>query len=284
MQELIDQITNSCGRKFWFYQNDTFFRQRLAGGPFQGKNLKFLRDFCPDARTIIDVGMNIGTNTIEYGTWAKDVHSFEPTPQTYDIARANIDIAKAQPQSDFKKGWYKVGESWADMTITANIHTYQVGVGNTHTTSEIVVQKNNSGHNFVTPSRINSRAPKVEPEKYTITIETLDSYNFQDVDIIKMDVEGFEYNVLQGAEDTIAKWKPIVQAEMIPAQFKRYGHTVDEIVKFFVDRDYKMLLRDGTVLPDKFELVKGTVDRFFVHKDHPRLNIASGVIDTFFEK
>lgn len=284
MLEEIDLITNSCGRPLWFYQNDTFFRQRLAGGPFQCKNLKILRDLCPNARTIIDIGMNIGTNTIEYGTWAKEVHSFEPTPQTYDIACSNIEIAKNQKQSEFSKGWYKKSDnSWADMTICANIHTHQVGVGDKHATSEIIIQKNNSGHNFVTPTKT-SRATKVTPEKYTITIETLDSYNFQDVDIIKMDVEGFEYNVLLGAEQTINKWKPVVQAEMIPAQFKRYGHTVDEIVDFFLARDYKMLLRDGTILPDKFELVKGTVDRFFVHKDHPGLSAITGPIDLFFEK
>jgi len=104
MTEQIDLLTNSCGRKIWFYRDDVFFRQRLAGGPFQGGNVKFLRELCPNARTIIDVGMNIGTNTIEYGTWAKEVHGFEPTPQTYDLAIKNIDIAKNQTQKEFKKG------------------------------------------------------------------------------------------------------------------------------------------------------------------------------------
>ena len=115
-------VENALGRKFWIYKNDSFYQQRIKGaGPYQGANLKRLRDLCPNARTVIDVGMNIAMNTIEYSTWAKDVHGFEPTPQTYDLALKNIDIAKSQTAGEFKKGWYRMGANWADLTVKGKI-------------------------------------------------------------------------------------------------------------------------------------------------------------------
>jgi len=167
------------------------------------------------------------------------------------------------------------------MTIASDIHTYPYGLGSKADKTEIIIQKNNSGHNFLEPTVKSKRPSKVVPEKVSVDVKTLDSFNFSDVDIIKMDVEGFEYDVLLGAKQTIDKWKPVVQAEMIPAQPKRFGHSVEEIIEFFVYRDYKVLLRDGTVMSNEWEIVKGKIDRFFVHKDHPYFK--SKVIDKIFE-
>ena len=282
-------VSNSLGRKFWIYKNDSFYQQRIKGaGPYQGANLKRLRDLCPNAQTVIDVGMNIAMNTIEYATWAKDVHGFEPTPQTYDLALKNIDIARNQKPEEFQKGWYKTGSRWADLAITGNIYTYDVGLGPEEKDTEIVIRPDNAGHNHInnedrprwTGRKWIPRTEKhhrVDYEKVPVKIKTLDSYNFQDVDIIKIDVEGFEYDVLLGATDTIDRCKPVVQVEMVYGQPHRFGHSVHDILKFFEERGYKMTLSDGTIMPmewiqkrqGKDMPVKGKMDRFFVHEDHP---------------
>ena len=282
-------VENALGRKFWIYKNDSFYQQRIKGaGPYQGANLKRLRDLCPNARTVIDVGMNIAMNTIEYATWAKDVHGFEPTPQTYDLALKNIDIARNQKPEEFAKGWYKTGSRWADLDITGNIYTYDTGLGPEEKDTEIVIRPDNAGHNHIdnedrprwTGRKWIPRTEKhhkVQYEKVSVKLKTLDSYDFQDVDIIKIDVEGFEYDVLLGATKTIETWKPVVQVEMVYGQPHRFGHSVHDILKYFEDRGYKMTLSDGTILPmewvqkkpGKQMPVKGKMDRFFVHQDHP---------------
>ena len=62
-------VTNSIGRQYWIYKDDAFYQQRIANaGPYQKQNLLRLRELKPNARTILDVGMNIGMNTIEYST------------------------------------------------------------------------------------------------------------------------------------------------------------------------------------------------------------------------
>ena len=55
-----------------------------------------------------------------------------------------------------------------------------------------------------------------------ITLNTLDSYNFNAVDVIKIDVEGYEIAVLQGAKRTILQQKPMLQIEANKSG-KRYG-------------------------------------------------------------
>ncbi len=46
-----------------------------------------------------------------------------------------------------------------------------------------------------------------------IKTERLDNYSFDRIDLLKIDVEGFEYEVLKGAENTINKFKPRIIIE-----------------------------------------------------------------------
>jgi FkbM family methyltransferase len=285
-------VENTVGRKFWIYKNDSFYQQRIAGaGPYQGANLKRLRDLCPNARTVIDVGMNIGMNTIEYATWAKKVIGFEPTPQTYDMAIKNIDYAKTQTRENFMKGWYKLSSGWAPMVVSGDIETHHVGLGPEAKDTEIVIRPDNAGHNhIVNDDRLRwtgktwiertEKHKKAEYEQVPIRIETLDSYKFEDVDIIKIDVEGFEYDVLLGSKDTVDRCRPVVQVEMVYGQPHRFGHTVHEILEYFESLDYVMTLADGSILPMEWVQkrqgrdmpVKGKMDRFFVPREHESWN------------
>jgi FkbM family methyltransferase len=46
-----------------------------------------------------------------------------------------------------------------------------------------------------------------------VKTERLDNYSFDRVDLLKIDVEGFEFEVLKGAENTINKFKPRIIIE-----------------------------------------------------------------------
>ena len=60
-----------------------------------------------------------------------------------------------------------------------------------------------------------------------IKIKTLDEFNLTDVDLIKIDVEGHEAKVLNGALDTIKRNKPILIIEI------EHRHTRGQINEFF---------------------------------------------------
>ena len=49
---------------------------------------------------------------------------------------------------------------------------------------------------------------------YLFKLGDLDEYNFSDVNFIKIDVEGHEHEVIEGARETIKKFKPTMVIEM----------------------------------------------------------------------
>ena len=50
-------------------------------------------------------------------------------------------------------------------------------------------------------------------EWYDEQLYTIDEFNFENIDYIKIDVDGYELNVLQGAIKTIEKYKPVLVLE-----------------------------------------------------------------------
>ena len=73
--------------------------------------------------------------------------------------------------------------------------------------------------------------------------KTIDSFQLKDIDYIKIDVEGFELPVLQGAVKTIRESKPFIHVEM---KTKRMLDKREDFEKFFKMIDYKMILRTGS--------------------------------------
>jgi hypothetical protein len=71
-----------------------------------------------------------------------------------------------------------------------------------------------------------------------VPARTIDSYNFEEVDAIKIDVEGTEMFVIEGAKDTIDRCRPSVQVEIVPKQCAQYGYNPQDLYDFFAQRDY----------------------------------------------
>ena len=67
-----------------------------------------------------------------------------------------------------------------------------------------------------------------------IEMKTLDSFAFDSVDIIKIDAEGYELPVLQGAKETISRNRPWIQVEGNKSG-ERYGRTKVDIKNFLSD-------------------------------------------------
>lgn len=72
---------------------------------------------------------------------------------------------------------------------------------------------------------------RVDPEgNAEVEVRTLDSFQLADVDLIKIDVEGWEHNVVKGGIETIRRCKPVLIVEQKPNNaelhgLKQYGAT-----------------------------------------------------------
>jgi len=274
-------ITNRIGRKFILEDADTLYLQRLAGRGYQISNLRRFRDITPNARTIIDVGANIGNNTIEYATWAKNVKSFEPTPWTRSWLIENVDYNEtAYNKPD--DGWYKLPDgTWADMTRTAKIEIFPYALSDKEYTTTMYNHPRNAGHNHIVPEgtqKLNSKgqwvdkkAPKVPKLEYDVEVKILDNMGFEDVDGIKIDVEGWELPVIKGAKNLIDTYRPVIQTEMVEKQCLRAGYTAQVLCEYMHSMDYEQTLNDGTVVGKDWVVVPKKMDRFWIPKEKTHL-------------
>ena len=92
-------------------------------------------------------------------------------------------------------------------------------------------------------------------------IDNLLKRNKKRVRLIKIDVDGYELEVLKSAEKTLEKNKPIIYFELAPYLYKEMGYTVDHLIRYikkidyaFYDEDFKPVLDiklDSSKLTDK---------------------------------
>jgi hypothetical protein len=68
-------------------------------------------------------------------------------------------------------------------------------------------------------------------------VDKLDNYNFRDVCFIKIDVEGHESEVIEGAKNTIFTQKPILLVEI--EQRHLFSRSIDDVFNQIIDLNYR---------------------------------------------
>ncbi len=302
-------VVNKLGRCYWLLAHDNLQGPRFSGANvyYQGNNARLVRTIYPNARRIIDVGANVGNNTIAYSEWAEHVESFEPTPTTQMLLEANIQIAKAQNlhgiywQGDAtsgkihrdatkKVGWYMYKGVPQSMNVKADITVHKVAITNVNQgTVSILDHLDHGGHNHIQMDL--NKGIRSSQNLVPVPARTIDSYNFEDVDVIKIDVEGAEKMVLDGAMQTIDKYRPAVQFEIVEKQCKKFGYTPQDLYDPLIQRDYVPVCavrkpanreqRDlffGKTLNNTWQHVPKYMDRLLVPKEiHEKVDY--GIMD-----
>lgn len=90
-------------------------------------------------------------------------------------------------------------------------------------------------------SKSNRGTHKVNPEEGNVPQMRIDSIPWPRCDFIWLDVEGYEQNVLRGAEQTIKKFKPIIFAEGGRSRCKEYVESLgyDQVDQSVSDTVFK---------------------------------------------
>lgn len=138
--------------------------------------LKFVKQF----RTAIDLGGNLGIMSNRMVKNFEFVHAFEPLFHKY--LRSNIK--------------------------EKNIQVYPYAVGDTPGTVTMRVGFHHSGGSNIVDREADGKGLR------EVEVVTVDSFDIKDVDFIKIDVEDYEWFALQGAKNTIEKYKPVLLIEL----------------------------------------------------------------------
>lgn len=148
----------------------------FAAHPVHGKDAqeRLIRQVLPyvkGRRRAIDVGAHIGTWTTPLAQVFHEVDAFEPERENFLCLASNVRIER--------------------------IYIHELAVGSQHCRCRIQNLGTNSGCGSVATGR-------------DCLMVTLDSFSWTDVDFIKIDVEGFEGQVLAGATKLLRECKPTV--------------------------------------------------------------------------
>lgn len=71
--------------------------------------------------------------------------------------------------------------------------------------------------------------------KRTVSVKTIDEYNYNDVDLIKIDVEGAEYSVIEGAINTIKCCKPLLIVEI---EQRHISQPIENVFELITNLEY----------------------------------------------
>lgn len=168
-----------------------------------------------DARTTaIDAGANKGIYTHHLRRRYARVVAFEPLPQ---MARA---LARAAPRAE----------------------VHQIALSDQHGTARLTLPVGFNELGSIETAVKSQTAVAGPLEAHDVTVKPLDSFAFDNVGLLKIDVEGHELAVLDGARGLIASCKPTVLVEV--EERHRVGN-VDAVRRYFDGHDYEGFYLDG---------------------------------------
>ncbi len=108
-------------------------------------------------------------------------------------------------------------------------------------------QPNNFGGLELTQATLSDNDKMLKSEiSATVETITIDSFG-EDVDVMKLDIEGMEVSALNGAKETIERSRPICLVEILKSD-------LGEIEKFFEARRYQMFKNGPDMLATPKEL------------------------------
>jgi FkbM family methyltransferase len=197
----------------------------LAFGAYEKDVLFLMWDYVkarnnPDA-TFLDVGACEGQHSLFMSRHVKQVHAFEPFPPVADRFRRMIEL----------NGF-------------SNIQLHQVGLGDKDSLVPFRASggDNIGGGRFLT-GRDQGKVGPTDAFHVVVGDEFLDNLKVTSVEIIKIDVEGFEEHVLAGLASTLKGNRPVVIAEVSQPPFGSI-ESLDRYKTLF-PADYTFLRMDG---------------------------------------
>jgi len=179
----------------------------------------------------------------------------------------------------FKKNIYIQMKNFCYLNKNSNVYIVTKGLGSEKKICNYFSQNNNSGNGMVVCQKKDILKDKLLKKQFTkiseVEIITLNSLipflSDKYIALIKMDVEGNEFKVIEGGKELITKYHvPFVVLEFSPIYLKELGTDPLKLVQFFVENDYKIsidgfLSKNYITVDELFAKTKFQIDCYFIH-------------------
>jgi len=177
---------------------------------------QFFEDYLKPGDTFIDIGANIGSNTIVGSRKVGPsgvVHSFEPHPTIYSFLIENILLNSLR-----------------------NVKVYNIALGDRNGFLYFLNQKSDD------QNRVIDYRESKGTESIKVLVDTLDNVIGSDkneIALIKIDVEGYELLVLHGATEILHHVK-CIYFESWEKHFERFGYTCHDIFIYLINMGFSL--------------------------------------------
>lgn len=197
-------------------------REILEFGFFELSTAAALSRLCLPGSTVLDIGANIGAHTFHLAKKVGEtgrVIAFEPTTYAFTKLYRNMLL------NNFN-----------------NVRLERMALSDTSGVMELAFN-----------SSWRSEGSELPPVQEAMLLMTLDEYMRRyavgRVDLIKLDVDGYEVKILRGGKETIAKYRPHIVTELCAYALQQQGETVMNLLhflsalgyRFFGEQTYELL-------------------------------------------
>lgn len=168
----------------------------------------------PRGGVAIDIGTNIGEVLLNFarrvGPEGRAI-GFEPNPETFERCAANLALNPA---------------------LSAEIHPVALGDTQGELSFGRPCASNSGGDRVMAGGTGTIRVPVTTLDRFA------DNAQLQRIDLIKIDVEGFELHVLRGAENVVRRFRPTLFVELSDDNLQAQGGTARALVEWIEQRGY----------------------------------------------
>jgi FkbM family methyltransferase len=219
----------------------------LADGFYEPFQSDILLELGINSKRFFDIGANMGFYSLALAIENPDlsVVSFEPQPEVFKRMLENIELNK----------------------LGDRIKLINMGLGRQADELTMYIPRftGSGGGSFK-----NLHADEGESRQVTVPVGTLDSMDVVLPDLIKIDVEGFELNVITGAQNLLAKNRPTIMAELLRKWMKPFGHSPQMFLELLRNFDYRCFAINRNSLTEIGQINEETAETnfIFVHRDN----------------
>lgn len=207
----------------WYFLNSDIGNPLYYEGGFEMDEMQLLKKIITPESTIIDIGANVGVHSLFMANLASrgQIFSIEPFDKNFALLKKNSSLSKNK-----------------------NIKTFNIGLADKEETKEMNIFEDYAYNSFVNPER------KKKIGTREVHVETLDIFarknNIKKIDLIKLDTEGYEFPIIQGAKDILSgKEKPLIVMEINKENIRPLGLTQKQIIDFVESFGYSTKVING---------------------------------------
>ena len=203
-------VTYDGGLDLWSPVKNFTARQTFVAGYRDPAVFAWLENFLMPGMTVFDVGANVGVYALFIARRIGPsgvCYAFEPNPDLRKFLEENKKSNRLE-----------------------NIDLNFVGTGETKSLMEFVDHRANIGQNHIAGGGEASKATRKVP--IVRLDDFVEEHAIENIDFVKMDIEGFELQALRGFKRTMERCKKIiVHTEIEPRHMKRYGNSPELLME-----------------------------------------------------